>query len=473
MTQKLTARVSASWVNMSTRSKRFYFWISALTIVGLAVRVFYAYHSKWHQGIEGDAFYYHYQANGLVHGDGFATYVRHTNGSVTAAGPSADHPPLYPLYLAAYSLVGLDSFHAHMIASCLLGAGTVFVCGLLGREVVNERVGIIAAAIAAVYANFWVNDAIVTSETITIFMVAVTVLAAYRFWKVPSWRRVILLGVACGLAALTRAEVVLFLPLAVIPIVWRMKSESVRKRVKLFVVACLCALAVMMPWLVRNVTTFNQPVFLSSGFGVTLASANCGLTYHGDLLGWWSIKCVGPPVKGKNVDVSDLDKAYRKRGLDYISGHLNRFPVVVAARIGRMWDVFHPGSPWGPRHFNQTISLEFIEGRALYAARIALAQYYILMPFAIAGAVVLWRRKITIAPFVALPIIATFAGVIAFGNTRYRAPAEVAIVGLSAVAIEAALSAIARRRGWGGGGDDVDLTADGDKELVGASTPAP
>ena len=154
-----------------------------------------------------------------------------------------------------------------MIASCLLGAGTVFVCGLLGREVVNERVGIIAAAIAAVYANFWVNDAIVTSETITIFMVAVTVLAAYRFWKVPSWRRVILLGVACGLAALTRAEVVLFLPLAVIPIVWRMKSESVRKRVKLFVVACLCALVVMMPWLVRNVTTFNQPVFLSSGFG--------------------------------------------------------------------------------------------------------------------------------------------------------------------------------------------------------------
>ena len=49
----------------------------------------------------------------------------------------------------------------------------------------NERVGIITAAIAAVYANLWVHDAIVTSETITIFMVAVTVLAAYRFWKVP------------------------------------------------------------------------------------------------------------------------------------------------------------------------------------------------------------------------------------------------------------------------------------------------
>jgi 4-amino-4-deoxy-L-arabinose transferase-like glycosyltransferase len=466
---RASARITTGVTAMSAKSRRFYLWIGALTVVGLAVRVVYAYHWKWNQGIWGDAFYYHYQANGLVHGDGFATYIAHKNGAVTAAAPSADHPPLFPLYLAAYSLVGLDSFHAHMIASCLLGAGTVWVCGLLGREVVNERVGIITAAIAAVYANLWVHDAIVTSETITIFMVAVMVLAAYRFWKVPTWRRAILLGIACGLGALTRAEVVLFLPLAVIPIVWKLSGESVRKKVKLFVVTCACALLVMMPWLVRNLTTFDKPVFLSTGFGITLASANCGLTYHGELLGWWSIRCVGPPVKG---DVSVLDQKYRERGLNYIEGHLSRFPVVVGARIGRMWELFHPGSPWGPVHLNQKIALDFIEGRAIIASRIALAQFYVLAPLAIAGGVILWRRRVTIAPFVALPIIATFAGVIAFGNTRYRAPAEIAIVGLSAVAMDAILSALQRR--WGRGRPpDTEPKPDEPRELVGVSNPTP
>jgi 4-amino-4-deoxy-L-arabinose transferase-like glycosyltransferase len=444
--------------------------LNIVTVLALAGRIAYVvWFQRVHVAPGGDAFYYHYQANGLVHGDGFATYVLHKNGSVTAAAPSADHPPLFPLYLAAYSLVGLDSFHAHMIASCLLGAGTVLVCGLLGREVVNERVGIITAAIAAVYANLWVHDAIVTSETITIFMVAVMVLAAYRFWKVPTWRRAILLGIACGLGALTRAEVVLFLPLAVIPIVWKLSGETLAKKVKLFVVTCLCALVVMMPWLVRNLTTFDQPVFLSTGFGITLASANCGITYHGDLLGWWSIRCVGPPVKG---DVSDLDQKYRERGLNYIEGHLNRFPAVVAARIGRMWELFHPGSPWGPVHLNQKIALDFIEGREIIASRIALAQFYVLAPLAIAGAVILWRRRVTIAPFVALPIIATFAGVIAFGNTRYRAPAEIAIVGLSAVGIDAILGALQRR--WGRGRPpDAEPQPEESRELVGVSNPTP
>jgi 4-amino-4-deoxy-L-arabinose transferase-like glycosyltransferase len=439
---RASARVTTGITTMSGRSRRFYLWLAAITVVGLAVRLYYAYHYKWHQAIWGDAFYYHYQANGLVHGDGFATYTLHPNGSITATAASADHPPLFPLYLAAYSLVGLDSFHAHMIASCLLGTATVVVCGLLGREVGGERVGIITALIAAVYANLWVNDAIVTSETITIFMVAVMALMAYRFWKVPTMRRAALLGVACGLGALTRAEVVLYLPLAVIPIVWKLTGQTVRQRVKIFVVTCACALLVMMPWVVRNLTTFDQPVLLSTGFGITLASANCPITYHGDLLGWWSINCVGGKPKG---DVSELDKAYRDRGFDYIKGHLSRFPVVVAARIGRMWELFHPGSPWGDIHFNQKINLDYIEGREIIASRIALAQFYILVPLAIGGAVILWRRRVTIAPFVALPIIATFAGVIAFGNTRYRAPAEIAIVGLSAVAADAILAALLRR----------------------------
>src|SRR5262249_17838070 len=137
---------------------------------------------------------------------------------------------------------------------------------------------------------------------------------------------------------------------------------------------------------------------------------------------------------------------------------------------GRMWELFHPGSPWGPVHLNQKIALDFIEGREIIASRIALAQYYVLAPLAIGGAVILWRRRVTIAPFVALPIIATFAGVIAFGNARYRVPAEIAIVGLSAVAIDAILGALQRR--WGRGGPpDAEPQPEEPRELVGVSNP--
>jgi hypothetical protein len=227
---------------VTTRTKHFLLWLSLLTLVGLAVRIFYAYQYKWGQAIWGDAFYYHYQANGLVHGNGFqAPLSLREDMYVIPRGASADHPPLAPLYYAAFSLVGLSSFHWHMLAGCLLGAGTVFVCGLIGREVVGERTGLTAAAIAAVYANLWVQDPLVTSETITFFMVAVVILLSYRFWRQPSTPRALWLGAMCGVAMLTRAEVALFLPLVLLPLVWRVKSWDVRRRLGVILAGCALA----------------------------------------------------------------------------------------------------------------------------------------------------------------------------------------------------------------------------------------
>ena len=99
-------------------------------------------------------------------------------------------------------------------------------------------------------------------------------------------------------------------------------------------------------------------------------------------------------------DPSAEDAYWRKRAFDYMGKHLGRLPVVALARFGRMWELYHPGSPWGDPTGNQKITFDVIEGRSETAARIALAQYYLLMPLAIAGAVILWRRKMTIVPLV-------------------------------------------------------------------------
>ena len=43
------------------------------------------------------------------------------------------------------------------------------------------------------------------------------------------------------------------------------------------------------------------------------------------------------------------------------------------------------------------------------------------------------RRRIPIFPLIAIALIATFAAAITFGVTRYRAPAEVALVLAAAI----------------------------------------
>ncbi len=455
---------------MHWSTRRFFVLLGTVTALGLAVRLAYTIGVRWDQNLWGDAFTYHFTANGIADGHGFATWVprsftnpdaiilsdpRSWHG-VVSVGPSADNPPLYPLYLAGWSVLGLRTYHWHMIASVMLGASAVFVMGLVGRKIIGPRGGIITALIAAVYANFWVNDSVGTSESMGILASSIVLLLTYRAWESPTVQRILAVAAMCGLSGLIRSEFVLLLPLLIIPLLFRkLRDRPIKERIGLLLACGAVALLVMSPWLIRNLTKFEKPVLLATDAGLSLAATNCDETYSGASLGWWSPSCVvnvalvkrdgecravrahsAVAKRRQTCDPSESDGVWRQRAFDYIGDHLDRFPVVLLARLGRMWELYHPGSPWGEINVDQKIAFDITEGRSEGAARLALAQFYMLAPFAIAGGVLLWRRKQTLAPLIALPILTSITALYAFGNTRYRTVAEPALVALGAVTVE-------------------------------------
>src|SRR3954447_12066071 len=119
------ARSESKWGNREARG--FTVRLLAIVAAGLVVRLVYAVVGGPHLLIAGDARTFHSLANSIAAGHGF---VREFDGATTA-----DHPPLYPLYLSLFSAVGLKSWVAHRVASCLLGAATVAAVGVLGRRV--------------------------------------------------------------------------------------------------------------------------------------------------------------------------------------------------------------------------------------------------------------------------------------------------------------------------------------------------
>src|SRR3954447_21127776 len=160
------ARSESKWGNLEARA--FMRGLAAIVVMALGLRVAYALIEGPHLVIAGDARTFHELANSIASGNGF---VR-----LDAPTPP-DPPPLYPLYLSAFSLVGLKSWAAHRVASCLLGAATVGAVGILGRRVGGDRVGLGAAGIAAVYPLLWVNDATVLSESLYGLLIALALIA--------------------------------------------------------------------------------------------------------------------------------------------------------------------------------------------------------------------------------------------------------------------------------------------------------
>jgi 4-amino-4-deoxy-L-arabinose transferase-like glycosyltransferase len=417
--------------------RRWYLWASAISVGGLGIRVGYVLISKRRSGVPfNDAFYFHYQANLLVEGKGWFIdpgsylYLHHR------IAQAADHPPLWTLVLAAAAFVGLKSYLSQLLWACVVGTGTVFVTGMAARRVGGPAAGLVAAAIAAVYPNYWLNDGLGLSETLVLLVVAAVVLWSFRFWSEPSWRGAATLGVLCALGALTRSELVLLIVFVLIPIGLVLRGVGVRRRLGLTAVGIFAALLTLAPWVGFNLSRFNRPEFISTELGATLLCANNAFTYQGRLFGYWDGACTSHVrVSG---DESDRDAQYRHLAFKYIKAHEDRVPLVVAARVGRELGLFNP---WEQIQFDHTL-----EYRPLVPAQIGLFVYYGLVVMSIAGALVLRRRRITLVPFVGLLVEVVVASMLTYGTTRFRTPLEVALVVLSAV-LATDLYSSARARG--------------------------
>ena len=398
------------------------FWLGLLAIAGIAFvgRVAYILTVARHDDHVYDAFLYLGVSELITEGHGFVTPL--------FGGPEASHPPLTMLAIVpASALTDLTSgYVAQRITMAVLGAISVVVIGLLGRMVVGARVGLVAAALAAVYPNIWLANTVVMAESLAILFTALAVLTTYRFLRRPTWWYAALVGVLCGLAALTRAELLLLAPMLVLPAVLVTKELTRRDQLARVGIAALACVLVMAPWIVRNLTTYREPTFLSTGDGTSLLSTNCDATYYGHNLGLSELECA-LRVREKG-DQSVVSKRRRQIALEYAGDHLGRLPVVVAVRVLRMWDLYRPV---------QGVDLNTVEGRGKTAGLVGLGMYYVLALLTIAGAVVLRRRRTTAWPLLVPIALATVIAVTTQGAVRYRAPAEVSLVVLAAVALDA------------------------------------
>jgi len=129
------------------RPRWFVIGLIVIVLAGWAIRLFYVWHWRQHTVFGGDPLYYHSGAKLLASGHGFINPYAYARGLTVQA---ADHPPLYLLYLSVFSFLGMGTITWHLLASTLLGAASIVVAALAGREIVGPRAGLIAAVLVAI-----------------------------------------------------------------------------------------------------------------------------------------------------------------------------------------------------------------------------------------------------------------------------------------------------------------------------------
>jgi 4-amino-4-deoxy-L-arabinose transferase-like glycosyltransferase len=416
--------------------RRFWMWLGAIALLGLAASLVYGLAIAPGLPARGDTLLYHYLANGIADGKG---YIRpFSELQYGEALPTASYPPLFPLYLSFWSVLGLDSLDAHRAVSCLLAPVLVILVGLLGRRVGGARVGLIAAALAAIYPQLVMVDGTVITEALYAPLVAAILLLTYRLLDHPGLWSAAFLGLAIGVATLTRSEAIFLVVLLVLPAAV-IAGRRIGRVLPLALVAVAATAIVLVPWVVRNEVVLGQPILFTSNSGHTAAATVCDATFDAGspYLGFARHECA---LVGPCVDIRDeLEQAscQRDAAWRYMEDHAGRVPIVVAVRILRVWELYR---------YQDDLGYGELWSRSIPVAKAGLVMYGLMVLIGIAGLVALRRARTPLWPLLVPFVLVTISAALTFGFSRYRLAAEIPLVVLAATGIDWGLRVLAARR---------------------------
>jgi hypothetical protein len=378
--------------------------------------------------IGGDALVYNSVAENVANGKGYTILSYATWEYI----PAADHPPGYITFLAILDWFGFPEVSHHRFALALVGSAGVGFIGLLGWRLGGRQgpiTGVVAGLIAAFYPGFWMSEAYYMSESWFMPWVALTLLGAYRFWRSPGWVNALLMGGAGGMAWLVRGEAALVLGFICVGVVLFMKGLGFWRKVTLGAAACGMCIALMLPWVIYNLNRFPEPVLVAAT-GTAFALNSCDEVWYGPAAGFYSFGCLNQySAQARAEDpFGDLtDSGLRRLATQYIRDNLDRYPTVMAIRVGRVFGVYLIDDTTKRNYLN--------EGRKPDAVIWQQRLYYGMALLSIPGLISMRRRRVPISPIIGT-ILAVAVGVAGtFAIFRYRTAADVALSATAAVGV--------------------------------------
>jgi len=368
--------------------------------------------------------------------------------------------PLYPFLLGlAYRLLGSDPppFGVIRGLQLALGALTPLLVLALGRRLVPHRPAVawIAAVLTAADGMLLYFESDLLLESLLAPLAAASLLLFLRAGQTGSPGRWALAGIALGLFGITRPNILAFAPVAFVAALgWVGETFSLR-RFRLGAAAALAAgiLAPCLPVAALNRFVGHDRTLLAWQGGVNFflgnnPEANGWSATAPSVLGidWWggyhdTIR-VAEEARGRALRPAEISDYWFERGLAFWREQPGRALALVAKKA-----VYFAS---GVEFSNNRDIRRFLEEFAP-AGRPGLLWGYLVTPFALAGAVRLWRRRRPAPRLLVLWVAVYAATVLAFFVTaRYRTPLRPVLAIFAAYGAVVIASGLARRdrRAW-------------------------
>ena len=420
-------------------------WLMIIILIAILLRVapaFYLGNEVVQLPGTFDQISYDMLAQRVLGGYGFT--VASTWWPATPAGePTAHWSYLYTLYLVAiYNLVGYYPLVARLLQAILAGLLMPWLVYRLGQRHFNDKVGLVAASLMAIYIYFIYYAAALMTETFYIIGVLWTLDMAGQLGHASDQPKNLnpvaqglLLGLALGLTVLLRQVFLIFIPILFGWLLWRSHRSGFRHILRMagtLLVAMTMLLLLIAPWTIRNYRTFDTFVLLNTNAGFAFFWGNHPI--HG--YNFISIlPADGPsyqaliPSELQGLNEAELDRALLKRGLAFIQADPVRYLILS---LSRMKD-----------YFKFWPSLE----SSLISNVSRVFSFGVFLPFMAYGLISQLRRSISSEALILYLFMFTYTAIhlLSWTLIRYRLPIDAILLVFASVVLVELQEKLARR----------------------------
>jgi 4-amino-4-deoxy-L-arabinose transferase-like glycosyltransferase len=391
---------------------------------------------------------YHTLAVQVLEGQGFT--FGETWWPTTAAGaPTAHWSFLYTLYLVAvYTIFGIHPLAARLIQAILVGILQPLLIYQLGKRVFNPLIGLISAALTAIYAYFIYYDACLMTEPFYITAILAGLYLAISISSLPAtntkvsflrsrFGQGIVFGLCLGTAVLLRQLFLLIIPVIFL---WMIVAGRDRLKSVLYPIIVSSAIIIVMilPFTAYNYARFGRFVLLNTNSGYAFFWGN-----H-PIYGTHFVPILTPemgtyqdliPTELRSLDEAALDQELLRRGLQFVIDNPGRYLLLSISRIPAYF-MFWPSADSGViSNISRVVSFGLLLPFMLYGLVRSLVN-----PF----------TKLTMSsPVVLLVlfiIIYSVVHLLSWALIRYRLPVDAVAILFAGVACGDILNWIYRRR---------------------------
>lgn len=421
------------------RDDRRWLWPAAIILLAVVVRLAaLSADSGYKPG--NDAFEYDYYARSIAAGDGYPQ-----SGYLLQGGPTAVRGPGYPYLLGAVYALSGDSAEAGRLVGVALGALSVFLLYLIARRVWGRRIGLLAAALAAVFPPLVLLSRDLVSETLFIPLELGAVLCVLNFRRSGGELRwALAAGALCGVAALTRnTGFALLLPVALG--VWTMRPRLRPGALLAPAAAIGCAALMVAPWIARDAVEFGRFVPVTTSGGIASAGTYNEASYRDSASnGAWRDPQIVPEFTPlfvtSGIDEGTVDATLQRRARDFAWEHPGYVAETSAWNMLRLFEI-SGGSVVDAN--GKAVTDRGIGSADPTSERIGLA---IAAMLAVLGAIAMARsrprgggqpRRIPHGPLFLwlVPILMILVAAPIAGLPRYRLPADPFLLILAAISL--------------------------------------